>query len=322
MKLLRGPVATILQTTSEFHGGSRLERSTIFYRSSPRIDFKTRLDLKATDLIVSVDFPLLGTVTERTRGIPFGFSSTDPSRMSRPADYYLNSDHVTYGYSEAILPAIRWSNYQLAGGGGMALLDQGLTGHELNDHTVTLDLLNAQSNYRNTPNELLRGLGVHEFNYAILPHAGSWQEAQIPRRAWEFNAPVYANASSRLEKPQSFLSTSDNLIVEAIRRVGRQIEVRLSEWSGAAGTGEVTIRLPHNSARLTNLMGEQGVVLAGGPTYRFPVRPQQIVTLRFDASSGVQEPSPLRNWASLVPSAKQRALKVRLQSKGHPPRGY
>ncbi len=322
VKLLRGPVATILQTTSEFHGGSRLERSTIFYRSSPRIDFKTRLDLKATDLIVSVDFPLLGTVTERTRGIPFGFSSTDPSRMSRPADYYLNSDHVTYGYSEAILPAIRWSNYQLAGGGGMALLDQGLTGHELNDHTVTLDLLNAQSNYRNTPNELLRGLGVHEFNYAILPHAGSWQEAQIPRRAWEFNAPVYANASSRLEKPQSFLSTSDNLIVEAIRRVGRQIEVRLSEWSGAAGTGEVTIRLPHNSARLTNLMGEQGVVLTGGPTYRFPVRPQQIVTLRFDASSGVQEPSPLRNWASLVPSAKQKALKVRLQSKGHPPRGY
>ena len=79
---------------------------------------------------------------------PFGFSSTDPSRMNRPADYYLNSDHVTYGYSEAILPAIRWSNYQLAEGGGMALLDQGLTGHELNDHTVTLGLLNAQSNYR------------------------------------------------------------------------------------------------------------------------------------------------------------------------------
>jgi alpha-mannosidase len=204
----------------------------------------------------------------------------------------------------------------------MALLDQGLTSHELNDQTVTLALLNAQSNYRNTPNELLRGLGALEFNYAILPHAGSWQEAQIPRRAWEFNAPVYENAGSRLEKPQSFLSTSDNLIVEAMRRVGRQIEVRLSEWSGAAGTGEVTFHLPHNGARLTNLMGEQGVVLAGGPTYRFPVRPQQIVTLRFDTSSGVQEPAPILSWKSLVPDEKQKALKVRLQAKGHPPRGY
>src|SRR5512145_1714506 len=77
-------------------------------------------------------------------------------------------------------------------------------------------------------------------------------------------------AGSRLDKPQSFLSTSDNLIVEAVRRVGGQIEVRLSEWSGAAGTGEVTLHLPHNSARLTNLMGEQGVALAGGPKYRFP----------------------------------------------------
>jgi len=322
VKLLRGPVATILQTTSQFQGGSRLERLTTFYRGSPRIDFKTRLDLKATDLVVSVDFPLQGTVAERTRGIPFGFSSTDPARLSRPADYYLNSDHVTYGYSEAMLPAIRWSNYQLAEGSGLALLDQGLTSHELNDQTVTLGLLNAQSNYRKTPNELLRGLGIHEFNYAILPHAGSWQEAQVPRRAWEFNAPVYQNAGSRLEKPESFLSTSDNLIVEAIRRVGRQIEVRLSEWSGAAGTGEVTLHLPHNSARLTNLMGEQGVVLTGGPTYRFPLRPQQIVTLRFDSSSGVQEPAPILSWKSLVPDAKQKAFKVRLQGKGHPPRGY
>lgn len=229
---------------------------------------------------------------------------------------------MTYGYSEAMLPAIRWSNYQLAAGGGLALLDQGLTCHELNDQTVTLGLLNAQSNYRNTPNELLRGLGMHEFNYAILPHAGSWQEAQVPRRAWEFNAPVYENSGSRLDKPQSFLSTSDNLIVEAIRRVGRQMEVRLSEWSGAAGTGEVTLHLPHNGARLTNLMGEQGVALAGGPTYRFPVRPQQIVTIRFDTNSGVKEPAPILSWKSLVPDAKQKALKVRLQAKGHPPRGY
>jgi hypothetical protein len=110
--------------------------------------------------------------------------------------------------------------------------------------------------------------------------------------------------------------------VEAIRRVGRQIEVRLSEWSGVAGTGEVTLHLPHNSAQLTNLMGEQGVALAGGPTYRFPVRPQQIVTLRFDTNSGVNEPAPILSWKSLVPDAKQKALKVRLQAKGHPPRGY
>ena len=53
--------------------------------------------------------------------------------------------------------------------------------------------------------------------------------------------------------PQSFLKTSNNVIVEALRREGEHIEVRLVECMGSAGTANVTLKLPHKQAVLTDL---------------------------------------------------------------------
>ncbi|MBX3440727.1 MAG: hypothetical protein KF861_24770, partial [Planctomycetaceae bacterium] len=112
----------------------------------------------------------------------------------------------------------------------------------------------------------------------------------------------------------------DNVIVEAIRRVGGDIEIRLVESKGLTGTADITIRLPHRAAAVTNMMGENPQPIAGGPTYKFPVRPQQIVTIRLHAPSPVPTPAIVRDWGSLAPLVKRNALKQRLPEKGHPGR--
>ena len=68
-----------------------------------------------------------------------------------------------------------------------------------------------------------------------------------------------------------------------------EIELRLAECLGVAGTAEVTLNLPHRGAELTDLVGGRREPLSGGPTYRFPVRPQQIVTLRFRVRNKLAE---------------------------------
>jgi alpha-L-fucosidase len=88
-----------------------------------------------------------------------------------------------------------------------------------------------------------------------------------------------------------------------------------------AGTAEVTLNLPHLGAELTDLVGGRREPLMGGPTYRFPVRPQQIVTLRFRTDSAVPDVQPLTDWEPLVPPAKRAALNKKLDKKGHPPAG-
>jgi hypothetical protein len=123
-------------------------------------------------------------------------------------------------------------------------------------------------------------------------------------------------------KPQSFLKTSDNIIVEVMRRDGADIELRAVECLGVAGTAEITVTLPHTTAALTDMVGGHAVPLPDGPTYRFPVRPQQILTLRLKTASPVPEIKPLTEWDELVPVNKRPTLHKYLKDKkGHPPFG-
>jgi hypothetical protein len=110
------------------------------------------------------------------------------------------------------------------------------------------------------------------------------------------------------------------VIVEALRRVEGDIEIRLVEWAGREGQGEVTLHLPHLDARLTNLMGEnpQALSAAAPGIYRFPVRPQQIVTLRFRTAAAVPRSVAIRDWAPLVPRFKRQPLEVNEPVKGYP----
>jgi hypothetical protein len=115
--------------------------------------------------------------------------------------------------------------------------------------------------------------------------------------------------------------TSENVIVEAIRREGSEIELRMAECLGIAGYAEVKLSMPHEEAALTDLAGANRVPLKPASVYRFPVRPQQIVTMRFRTRNAVAEIEPLTDWNPLVPEAKRAALNTHIDKKGHPPRG-
>ena len=152
--------------------------------------------------------------------------------------------------------------------------------------------------------------------------AAQWARASIPQMAWEYNSPVTVAGHCQPMKGQSFVQTSDNVIVEAMRRDGSDIELRLVEAFGKAGIAEVKLNLPHTSAALTDLTGGHRQKLDGGSDYKFPVRPQQIVTLRFRTSEPVAEIKPLMAWDELVPEAKRAALHQYLPDKhGLPPSG-
>ena len=96
------------------------------------------------------------------------------------------------------------------------------------------------------------------------------------------------------------------MIVEALRRERDEIELRLAEWRGDPGTAEVQLDLPHRDAAMTDLTGGARTRLSGGPRYSFPVRPQQIVTLRFRTDSSVPEVPALLNWEPACPSGQTR----------------
>lgn len=307
-----GPLTITVLVKSEFYGGAPSSRLMRFYKNHQRIDFETELNDIPDLTVVMAEFPLAQKPLEVRRGIPFGFSH---GAWAKP-------DEKLYDFPEGIKPVVRWSDYTFSDGGGIAILDRGLSGREINDKTPVIYLYNATDKYYGYPNSWLSGKGKHKLEYAILPHAEGWDMARIPQMAWEYNCPVIIEPGCAVKSASSFINTSDNIIVEVIRREGADIELRLAECLGKAGTAKITVDLPHTSAAMTDMLGNNPQQLKGKNSYTFELRPQQIVTMRLHTDSSVDQIQPLTAWDELVPAAKREALNSYLKDKkGHPPRG-
>jgi len=312
---------TVVEAESSFIGGGLLRRTMTFHRNDPRIDFETELNDIPDKTVVVAEFPLAGPVREVRRGIPYGFAH----------GWWTTTNAALPGFVKGITPAVRWSHYQMAGA-GVALLDQGLTGREITDNTPIIYLYNANDTYRGHTNSWLSGKGRHVLRYALLPHTGDFTTVRVAQRAWEYNTPADVPAVKTTE----FLQTSDNVIVEAMRREAGEIELRFAECLGKAGNAHITLRLPHLDAALTDMLGGHAQKLSGlgilpkssenhgqdarATTYKFTVRPQQIVTMRFKTASVAPDVKPLTEWDELVPEKKRAALRrYQPDVKGHPP---
>lgn len=315
----RGSLATTVELLSGFYGGSRLRRLIRMYHEQPRIDFETELEKVPDGTIVTAEFPLADDIRMNRRGIPYGFSEWK-DRRQLPRDAYLDYYQVALKDADAILPAVQWSDHELVTGDGVAVLDRGLPGREVNGRTVSLHLLNSVSDYRGLSNAWLSGKPPQSFSYAVVAHEGDWRRARIAPLAWEFNSPPLVVDHAAAPAPErSWLSTSENLILEALRREEGFVELRLTEWKGLTGTAEVDIAIPHRDASLTNLVGENVAALGGTGKYHFDVMPQQIVTLRLHTDSLLEPVTVVRSWDELVPRPKRRYSKTRFLDKGHPP---
>jgi alpha-mannosidase len=307
-----GPLSVTVQVRSKFYGDAPCTRLVRIYKEFQRIDFETELNDIPDLTVVVAEFPLIKKPLEIRRGIPFGFSH---GAWSKP-------NENLHDLPNGIKPVVRWSEYSFENGSGLAILDRGLSGREINDKTPIIYLYNATEKYYGYVNPWLSGKGKHKLEYAIVPHAEGWNSARIPQIAWEYNCPVTIATECAPKSGESFIQTSDNVIVEVVRREGNEIELRLAECLGVAGIAKVNISLPHVSAALTDLLGKHPQHLAGKGNYTFSVLPQQIITLRLKTNSNVEEIRPLMAWDELVPPAKRAALNsYQGDKKGHPPKG-
>ncbi len=311
VRVVRGPLATTVQVTGKFCGSPLLRRMR-FYHAHPRIDFETELNDVPDYTVVVAEFPLAEDVAEIRRGIPYGFAHSSWSGPERGLP----------GWNRGIVPAVRWMHFELEKGGGIALFDRGLTGREINRNTPILYLLNAEDEYHKFPNPWTSGKGRHVLPYALYPHAAAWEQAAVPRLAWEYNQPPVVFADIAPSAFTSYLETSDNIIVEALRREQNFIELRFVECLGLAGTAHVKLNLRHGPVHRTDLAGRILSTLPGEGPFTIPLAPQQIVTLHFETADTLPIPDPVTAWDDFVPESKRAALHAYDPNvKGHPPFG-
>jgi alpha-mannosidase len=307
----KGPVAYTITATGTLQGNP-IRRTMRFYHEHPRIDFVTELNDVHDYTVIVAHFPLAAPVLEVRRGIPYGFSH---GAVAVP-------NPELHGWTKGIVPAVRWIDHAMTDEAGLAIFDRGLSGRELDGQLAMVYLLNAEDSYHGYPNPWLTGSGRHECAYSILPREQAWPVARIPQSAWEFNQSLIPLTASSVSGPRSFLETSDNVIVEAVRREQGHIEVRMVEAFGMAGEANVRLLLPHRAAAQVDFTGKKLADLPVAPSYKVSLAPQQIVTLHFEVSSDVGAPELITAWDRFVPQNKLAALRrYEPGLKGHPPTG-
>jgi alpha-mannosidase/mannosylglycerate hydrolase len=131
-------------------------------------------------------------------------------------------------------------------------------------------------------------LGIHEFRYALLSHAGGWKTAKAWQEAHSFNAPLEAVESDlhqgELPKSLSFVSIQPSeLVVSAIKKAeeGEAVVVRLYNVSSEVVRGKLQFFKPLKRAERVNLLEEPLETLQiEGDSVEFEVSRHQIVALK------------------------------------------
>jgi alpha-mannosidase len=188
-------------------GQSIFSQDYILEIGSPVLKIKTSVDWQERHVMVKAAFPLNVSANYANYEIPCG-AIARPTQPQTPAEK-----------AKWEVPALRWADISMSDR-GVSLLNDCKYGYDCQPDRLRLTLL--RSPVWPDPEA---DMGLHEFTYALYPHAGTWQQAQTVRRGYELNIPLQvlllpaATATSgKIPDKTSFLTISaDNLILMAFK---------------------------------------------------------------------------------------------------------
>ncbi|KAF8583534.1 glycoside hydrolase family 38 protein [Ramaria rubella] len=230
--------------------------ATVKANSRSYVRFDADVDWHERHKFLKFEIPLNIHNDNATYETPFGY-------VQRPTHKNTSWDTAKFevcGHKYADL-----SEY----GYGIALLSESKYGFATHGNTMSISLLRAA-----TAPDAEQDQGRHLFSWAVLPHIGGFNEADVPAAAYLFNSPLslrYTEESqhnpSHLPKTPFSVSSAPNVILETIKRsdnedFGKQtngssvVILRLYEAFGGHATAQLRIagNLNVSKATLTNLL--------------------------------------------------------------------
>jgi alpha-mannosidase len=269
-----GPVRCVLTWTHRLTGESSVTTWMTAYRELPHIDYRT-----------SVDWQERAT-REAIPNLKVSFCAEIEGTTARFETPFGNTKRAAAGLE---VPALRWAA-AVGGDYGMALLNNGRSGHDAMGSRLRLTLARASS--APDPDS---GRGRHETRFALLPLPGAWDAASVTQAAAGFNQPLIAQTAGDVHAPSSsgtairpHLEGDTSVVITAFKRAraGAGHVLRLAEVSGTQSRAVVS-GLPADATvwdcDLTEQRRTPLTVLAG--SVQVPFHGHQVRTLLVEAQS-------------------------------------
>jgi len=261
-------------------GASSLTQVVSLAAGSPVLEFATTVDWHEDHRLLKVAFPVDVHAARATYEVQFG-------HVERATHSNTSYDHAQYEVC-----GHRWADLSEAGY-GVALLNDCKYGYDIKGDVLRLSLLRAS-----TMPDPEADRGEHRFRYALLPHAGTFQEAEVLPRAAELSVEPQARStgtrptgpSGAGERPstQSLVSSSSpGVVASAVKRPdeGDGLVVRLFEAWGGRRRAQLRLAGSFGRAQLADLLERprRELPLTDPSTLDLELGPFEIVTLLLTA---------------------------------------
>jgi alpha-mannosidase len=232
-----GPVKSVIRVSSAY-GASRLMQDFTLYSDLDQIDARVTVDWHEQHKMLKLRFPVNLATGTATYEIPYG-------HIVRPTD----------GEEE---PGQNWLDVSGASADGamygLSILNDGKYSFDVNGTAIGLTVLRSPIYAHHNPavpqaeqDYSFIDQGIQHFAYTLLPHNGTWQDAETVRHAAELNQPPVIlaatyHAQGKLPQSMSFVAAEpSNIVVSAIKRAedGDGVIVRAYETAKLATQGTI-----------------------------------------------------------------------------------
>lgn len=222
----RGPVRVAVETVKRF--GNSTIKQRISLGPTPGIRFDTWVDWRESHKMLKVAFPVDVNSSRATYEIQFG-------NVERPTHRNTSWDMARFEVC-----AQKWVDLS-DGGHGVALLNSGKYGHDVDGNVMRLTLLRSPK----APDPDC-DMGEHRFTYVLLPHYDNYIQGEVVSAAYALNAPPRVTTLKRVkgvegELPRFLHVDSMHLVVESVKKAedSGKLVARLYECHNTKGRAEL-----------------------------------------------------------------------------------
>ena len=226
-----------------------------------RLEFHTEVEWHEEHRLLKAVFPLAVRSRLATYETAFGVEQ-------RPTHANTSADAARFEVS-----AHRFADLS-EDGFGVALLTDSKYGYSCRGGVLRVSLLRSPK----APDPEA-DMGRHTFVYAVLPHAGGWQDGGVLAEATALNRPLRLAGLS----PVALVEVDGRgLVLDTVKLAESSdaLVLRLYEAFGGRGTARVRLGIPFGDVRRATLLEDPGERIArDGDAFHVSYRPFEVITL-------------------------------------------
>ncbi len=238
--LEEGPVRSAIRVKYKYNQ-SYVTQDFRLYQNLDYVEVKVRADWREPQTMLKVKYPVNLNFRKPTYEIPYGYIEKSANGEEEPGQTWFDftGEHFKKGCIY-----------------GLAIANDAKYSYSMEVDEMNLTILKNSVYAHHDPKELEAGVeysyvddGIQEFTYILMPHEGSWKDADVVKHARELNqkptAVIETFHKGKNPQRQSFLElVSNHCIISAVKEAEDRDGLIIRAYETKKQSGQVLLRIP------------------------------------------------------------------------------